>query len=198
MKQFIGNFLSALPWFVAVATVRTATLAAPLIHQYGMKTSEAKRTKQLDAQLIQAIIAHKRLLDIVCRNFCRTHADKEDLFQDIMCEVWVSYPKFKQGSMFSTWLYSVAMHTAIRKGKLERKHIEYRDALPEMPGDDPMGLGVDDRIDRLFGRLDEFERAIVLLLMEGYTTAEIGSILNVGAKAIALRMSRFRKEVNNY
>ena len=199
MKLFIGDCLSALPWFIGALTVRAVSVAAPLIQKPSMKTSDGQRTKAHDAQLIKDIHAHQRIIDKVCHAFCRNRADRQDLYQDILCQVWVSYPTFKQESKFTTWLYSVALHSAVVwQRKIKGGIIEYRDELPELPDDNPMDKGVGDRIDRLFSRLDGIERAIAMLLMEGYTRAEIGTILKMGAAAVTMRISRLRKEIIHY
>jgi RNA polymerase sigma factor (sigma-70 family) len=196
MKLFIGDCLTALPWFMGAVTVRAVL---PRMQRPSMKTSHGERTKEHDAVLIKAIEAHQRIIDKVCYAFCRRRADRKDLYQEILCQVWVSYPKFKQGSKFTTWLYSVALHSAtVWQRKIQHRIIEYRDELPELPGDHPMDQGFSDRIDRLFSRLDVTERAIVTLLMEGYTREEIGSILKVGTAAVTMRMSRLRKEIIHY
>ena len=82
MKLFIGDCLSALPWFIGALTVRAVSVAAPLIQKPSMKTSDGQRTKAHDAQLIKDIRAHQRIIDKVCHVFCRNRADRQDLYQD--------------------------------------------------------------------------------------------------------------------
>ena len=56
---------------------------------------------------------NEQLIYKVCHFYANKDADKQDLYQEILIQLWKSYPKFKGESKFSTWLYQVALNTAI-------------------------------------------------------------------------------------
>ena len=66
-----------------------------------------------ESEFIQLIQEHQRIIHKVCRMYVQRPDDREDLFQEITLQAWKSYPRFKGNARFSTWLYRVALNTAI-------------------------------------------------------------------------------------
>src|SRR5689334_1392363 len=66
--------------------------------------------------------AHQAILFKVARAYGATHADREDLFQEIALQVWNSIPAFRGDAAASTWIYRVALNTALAWRRKERKH----------------------------------------------------------------------------
>ena len=93
-------------------------------------------------------------------------------------------------------MYTVALRTAILPFRRSRVKIELHEVLPDRPADEPVTMGDQDRLFKLFHRLGNFDRAILALMMEGYTRKEIGSVLGLREEAVTMRMSRVKKMIN--
>ncbi|MEL6842062.1 MAG: sigma-70 family RNA polymerase sigma factor, partial [Bacteroidota bacterium] len=71
--------------------------------------------KAKEAEFLGLIEQHQGILHKICRMYRNTKAEREDLFQDMMYQLWKSYPSFRRESRFSSWMYRVALSTAIAK-----------------------------------------------------------------------------------
>ena len=63
------------------------------------------------------------MLHKVCNVYCHTEFDKQDLFQEIIVQLWKSFPRFRGESKFGTWLYRIALNTAISDFRRQKKTI---------------------------------------------------------------------------
>ena len=83
-----------------------------------MQQQEAER------QFEKHIREHELLLHKVCRMYAYTDADRQDLFQEMVIQLWKAYPKFKGDAKLSTWMYRVVINTAIT-GLRKKKDFHY-------------------------------------------------------------------------
>ena len=191
----------AVPWLAAVAigpAAYTTGVAEPLVKDKSMsETSELNRTKELEAPFLKSIAEHHGIIHKICRAYCNNRADQEDLYQEIVYQLWKFYPSFKGDSQFSTWMYSVALRSAILPYRRSRVRIEFPDGVPDRPAPIQDG-GVDDRLFKVFHRLSITDRGVLVLTMEGFTVKEIGAILGLMQSAVNMRMSRIRGVVAKY
>ena len=67
---------------------------------------------------------HKGLIFKIVRAYAVSAMDQDDLFQEIIIQVWQSIPGFRKESSVTTWLYRISLNTAIKWTKRERKHID--------------------------------------------------------------------------
>ena len=66
-----------------------------------------------EKEFISLLNEHQRIIHKVCNLYMDAHADREDLFQEITLQAWKAYGNFRGDAKFSTWLYRVALNTAI-------------------------------------------------------------------------------------
>ncbi|MEJ2006244.1 MAG: RNA polymerase sigma factor, partial [Cyclobacteriaceae bacterium] len=74
----------------------------------------------LQDEFISRIEKHQGILHKISFMYARTKADQEDLYQEMILQLWKSYPSYQGKSAFSTWMYRVALNTAITRNKKER------------------------------------------------------------------------------
>jgi RNA polymerase sigma-70 factor (ECF subfamily) len=152
-----------------------------------------EKERQFEAQITE----HEALLYKVCHTYAYTQADREDLFQEIVIQVWKAYPNFKGDSKFSTWLYRVAINTAIN-GLRKRKNFitSYEpEKLPTNLSDDNRSEAEEEQFQQLYkaiGELNQVEKAIVMLYMEDYSYAEMEEILGVSQGSLRVKMTRIK------
>ena len=141
------------------------------------------------------IDAHKAILFKVARVYGATHSDREDLFQEIALQVWHSVDAYRGDCAATTWIYRVALNTALAWRRKERKHghgrqdIEAATALLIAPA------GRDPRLDWIYERiaeLDEGNRALALLMLDSFSYREMSQILGLGESNVGMKINRIK------
>jgi RNA polymerase sigma-70 factor (ECF subfamily) len=127
--------------------------------------------ERTDKPFLELIHRHQSILHKICFAYCHNRSAREDLQQEIVLQLWKSYPSFKGNSLFSTWMYRVALNTAIN---LTSKPGILTDSnkAPELaydPGDD-YELSEEIRIlHKAIANLKKIEKAIILLWLEEHS-----------------------------
>lgn len=139
---------------------------------------------------------HKSTIYTVCYMFSKDQDEVNDLFQEILINLWRGIDGFKGESKLSSWIYRISLNTCI---SMERK----RRSRPTIPLDIDIDLYEDNDADtrqiqmlhKRVHRLKPFDRAIVLLWLEGIPYDEIGAIVGISAKNVSVRLVRIREEL---
>jgi RNA polymerase sigma-70 factor, ECF subfamily len=146
----------------------------------------------------QWVIQYKGLIFKIVRTYALTAMDREDLFQEIIIQVWHSIPAFRQESSVTTWIYRVSLNIAIKWIRKERKRYQ-----PE-PLDNMEHLlqesraQIDDRLTWLYEEihtLDEIDRSLTLLLLDGFSYKEMASILGITESNVGVKINRIKKQL---
>ena len=139
---------------------------------------------------------HKGVIFKVVRAF--TIADHDDLFQEIIIQVWHSIPAFRQESSVTTWLYRIALNTAIKWTKKEKKHAgaETLDNIQHLLQENR--TRIDERLTWLYTeiyKLNEIDRSVTLLLLEGFSYKEMSAILGISESNVGVKINRIKKQL---
>ena len=141
---------------------------------------------------------HKGLLFKFVRAYAFNLEDQEDLFQEIAIQVWRSIPNFKGDSAVTTWLYRVTMNTSIAWTRKEKRHYDGKESLQEVEHLlKPVGTG-DSRLDWLYeqiAQLNEIDRAITLLMLDGFSYREMAGILGISESNVGVKINRIKKSL---
>jgi RNA polymerase sigma-70 factor (ECF subfamily) len=140
---------------------------------------------------------YKSVLFKVVRAYAFTRHDQEDLFQEIATQVWISVPSFAGNSVPSTWIYRVALNTAI---SWSRKELRHYDKIKEaLDGDEaaprPSDSEIDPRLDWLYEQitqLNELDRSLTLLLLDGFSYKEMADALGMSETNVGVRIHRIK------
>jgi RNA polymerase sigma factor (sigma-70 family) len=154
-----------------------------------------------DSRFLALLGEHRAILQKVAFGYCRDAEDRRELIQEMAIELWRSFPRFDGRVKFTTWAYRVAMNVAISHYRGERRRI--RDTVPfdemlDCAIPDPMLGGESDNmrvLRRLIEGLDELNRALILLYLDGHSAEEIGAIVGISPGNVATRMSRLKNEL---
>src|ERR1044071_9780090 len=84
-----------------------------------------------EVQFLQLIGQHQGIIQKMCRLYRNSKEDREDLFQEIIFQLWKSVPSFGGKAKFSTWMYRVALSTAIATFRKKKPDIRYLPVLPD-------------------------------------------------------------------
>lgn len=144
------------------------------------------------------LLQHRGLLFKIVRAYAFNALDRDDLFQEIVIQVWRSVLSFRQESSVTTWLYRIALNTAIKWTSKERKlgSTESLDNVQYVLLEDSQPL--DERLSWLYEeihQLDEIDRSIALLLLEGYSYKEMAAILGITESNVGVKINRIKKQL---
>ncbi len=140
---------------------------------------------------------HKRTIYTVCYMFSHNKTEVEDLFQEVLIRLWNGFDHYEGRSSARTWVYRVALNTAINQDKKERRRIE---TVPLTVDIDP--FEADDsktqqvrKLHDLISQLELIDRSLVLLWLEGIPYDEIGAIIGITANNVGVRLARIKEKL---
>jgi RNA polymerase sigma-70 factor (ECF subfamily) len=136
----------------------------------------------------------------VCRMYCFTEQDRQDLFQEIIIQLWRSYPSFRGEAKFSTWLYRIALNTAISGLRKQRRQIVLTDpeSLPIELQDIQYSAEKEEQLQQLYAainRLTEVEKALTMLYLEDKSYQEMEEILGISQNNLRVKMNRIKEKL---
>ena len=129
--------------------------------------------------------------------FSKDEEEVADLFQDILVNLWNGFAKFRGDSSERTWIYRVALNTCI---SAERKKKRKGETVPLDMNINLFDDSVEDMkqvrmLQNRISRLGPFDRAIVLLWLEGMPYDEIAAIVGITTKNVSVRLYRIKEEL---
>ena len=142
---------------------------------------------------------HRPLIARVCWLYARNSDDFDDLYQEILINVWRGLERFEGRSRTTSWVYRVALNTCISCYRRERRH---RDTFPleaclALPADDTDHAEQLQQLRMLIERLDPLEKAIILLWLDEVPYDEIAAITGLGRNTVATKIRRIRLKLND-
>ena len=142
---------------------------------------------------------HKALIFKVVRAYAFTAMDQDDLFQEITIQVWNSIPTFRQESSVTTWLYRISLNIGIKWIRKERRHYEEKETLDnEQHILEENKIQIDERLAWLYEeiyKLDEIDRSIALLLLEGFSYKEMANLIGITESNVGVKINRIKKNL---
>jgi RNA polymerase sigma-70 factor (ECF subfamily) len=152
---------------------------------------EAERNRVLESW----IEAHKAILFKVARVYGATHSDREDLFQEIALQLWHSVEAYRGDCAATTWIYRVALNTALAWRRRERRHSEGRQDIEAATGLLIAPSVPDPRLEWIYQRiaeLDEANRSLALLMLDGFSYREMSQILGLAESNVGMKIHRIK------
>ena len=152
-----------------------------------------------EEEFSQMIRDHEAIIFKITTLYTHNKQDQNDLYQDIVYQLWKSYDSFRQESKRSTWMYRVALNTAITHLKKEKKSagsVSIEQVVIDELVQDNQEL--EDRIKILYNqinRLNVLEKGLILLLLEGKKYEEIAEITGLSPTNVGTRLSRLKKKL---
>ena len=153
------------------------------------------RDSERDRILGDWLTAHKGLLFKVVHAYAFEHADREDLFQEIVIQVWHSVNSFRGESSVPTWLYRVALNTAVAWTRKEGRHQRGKQPFEAVEGllTTSSSDGVNPRVEWLYqqiAQLRDVDRSVALLLLDGFSYREIAAIVGLTESNVGVKINR--------
>ena len=140
---------------------------------------------------------HKRTIYTVCYMFSHNKTEIDDLFQEILIRLWNGFDTYEGRSSARTWVYRVALNTAINQDKKERRRIETVPLTVDIDpfeADNPKTQQV-RKLHDLISQLELIDRSLVLLWLEGISYDEIGAIIGITPNNVGVRLARIKEKL---
>ncbi|MEP0986912.1 RNA polymerase sigma factor [Ekhidna sp.] len=144
---------------------------------------------------------YRALLFKVIKAYAFSEEDQNDLFQDVCIQMFRSVPNFKGNAAVSTWLYRIALNTAIKWSTREKKHVDGHQEMDKaahilMASEDSK----DERVDWLYDQIKQFneiDRSLTLLLLDGFSYKEMSQMMGISESNIGVKIYRIKKILVN-
>ena len=153
-------------------------------------------SEQLFSNLVRE---HKSTIYTVCYMFSKDNDEVADLFQEILIKLWKGFQSFEGRSDIKTWVFRVSLNTCIsldRKKKRRKKSDSLAMDINLYDDNDSDTRQVKQLYERI-NRLGVFDRAIILLWLEGIPYDEIADIVGISTKNVSVKLYRIREQLKN-
>ncbi|WP_100872369.1 sigma-70 family RNA polymerase sigma factor [Pseudozobellia sp. WGM2] len=156
--------------------------------------------KELEHQFVTELENNQNIVHKVCTLYTNDRDAHNDLFQEITIQLWRAYPKFRGESKFSTWMYRVALNTAItlyRKSKRTIKTQNYDSVIFRIKADE-YDATEEEQLKLMYQavkQLGDIEKALVFLYLEDKDYREISETLGITEVNARVKMNRIKKKL---
>src|SRR5512147_1920597 len=152
----------------------------------------------LEKKFLEDIVKSRGIIIRICLIYKKDRADRDDLYQEIIMNAWNAYPGFKGLSKFSTWLYKVALNTAMSENR-KNKFFGLLSVLDSIKNK----ASVEDKnedIELLYfaiDKLDPLEKSIVLMYLDDLSYNEISQVTGLTESNIGVRLNRIKIKIKS-
>jgi RNA polymerase sigma-70 factor (ECF subfamily) len=163
--------------------------------------TESRNPTARDSSCFETLLdEHRGIVRRITYNYCRSGEERDDLAQEIGLQLWRAWPGYDPGRRFSTWMYRVALNTAISFARARQSRQRGVVTLDESDlaasAAAPPAEERDERLERLHRHLrglPELDRALVLLWLEDRSYREIGEVLGISETNVGTKLNRLKQ-----
>ena len=151
-----------------------------------------------EKDFIQSIEQNQKIIHKVCNLYMNNEQDKKDLFQEILLSAWKGYSNFKGNAKFSTWLYRVALNTAITFYRKEQRQIETTTVQEHFSIAADNNQAEQEQLTAMYTSINELsgiDKALVMLYIEDYSYADTAEMMGITANNVAVKMNRIKSKL---
>lgn len=153
-------------------------------------------------RFLSLVEENKKILYKVANAYCKDPNDRPDLVQEIVVELWLSFNRFDNRCQFSTWMYRIAINVAISFYRSQRRKgqniVPIKDFILEIAVADEMLEQAGDDIRllyKLINQLDELNKILIILYLDGYSQNEIAEILGISSSNVSTKVNRIKQKL---
>lgn len=152
-----------------------------------------------EEEFVRVIKQNERVIFKITTVYTRNEVDQQDLYQDIVYQLWKSFDTFRNESKISTWMYRIALNTALTRYKRHKKRgrpVPIEKVILQQT--ENYDIEFEERLALLYKqihKLNSLEKGIMLLLLEGRKYEEISEIIGLSSSNVGTRISRIKKKL---
>jgi RNA polymerase sigma factor (sigma-70 family) len=159
-------------------------------------------SKELEEEFVKQLDDNQNIVHKICRLYTNDQHAHNDLFQEVTVQLWRAYPKFRGDAKFSTWMYRVALNTAITLYRKSTRRVKTQDY-------ESVQFKIEDRQEEdeqmeqltlLYGavkQLNDIEKALVFLYLEDKNYREISETMGISEVNARVKMNRIKTKLTN-
>lgn len=151
----------------------------------------------MEETFLELIEEHQQIIRRVCGIYRDSHEDREDLFQEVVFQLWRAYPAYEARAKFTTWMYRIALNTAMAVFRKKAVPMDLEEDMSRRY--EPVAQSsISENEERLYDalrQLNDAEKAIVSLYLEDYSHREIGEIIGISENYVGVRMNRIKQKL---
>lgn len=155
----------------------------------------------LEDKFVHVIKEHEGIIYKVARIYTDVREDQNDLYQEIILQLWKAWKNFREDSKVSTWMYRIAMNTAItymRKGKRVLSKVSIDTVKVNFV--ESSNPALEERLSILYRHIESLstlDKGIILLYLEDRSYEEIAEITGLSSTNIGTRLSRIKQKLKS-
>ena len=153
-----------------------------------------KSTKE---EFLEVLSKYQGILYKVSLVYFKNISDREDNLQEIIYQLWKSFPQIKNRNSIGSWIYAVSINTSISRVK-KVSRIDYRETIPEIPDKSDIidDISMNESLQMLLNaiyNLNEVDKSIMLLYLEEKSYDEIAEIMGISKSNVGVRINRAKE-----
>lgn len=158
--------------------------------------------RDLEHQFVSNLEKHQNIVHKICRIYTNDTASHNDLFQEITIQLWKAYPKFRGEAKFSTWMYRVALNTAITLYRKTKRQVKTQDfdtvqfRIPVEEYDQEAEKQLKSMYDAI-QQLNDIEKALIFLYLEDKNYKEISDTMGISEVNARVKMNRVKNKLKD-
>ncbi|MCF2218580.1 RNA polymerase sigma factor [Chryseobacterium sp. PS-8] len=156
----------------------------------------------LEQDFLREIEKHKGIIFKISKMYMDEKEDRDDLFQEITYQVWKAYPKFKGESEFSTWLYRIALNTAIifLKNEKRRSFIGNEDFSEYKIIQEEFDHEKEEKLNAMYKaihQLNSIDKAFIFYYLEDFSGKQIAEQMGISEGNVRVKMNRAKNKLKD-
>ena len=159
----------------------------------------SEQMKDLELEFTKMVREYRSTIYSVCYFFSDNPTEVDDLFQEVLVNLWKGFPDFRNESSLKTWIWRISLNTCCSIQKRERRNVPTVPLLIDkdlFSESEQAGRQVKMLYDRI-NKLEVFDRAIILLWLESMSYDEIGAIVGLSTSAVTSRLFRIKEQLKS-
>ncbi|MFY7910125.1 MAG: RNA polymerase sigma factor [Emticicia sp.] len=155
-----------------------------------------------EKEFINLIETNQGIIHKVCAMYCQDNNDKKDLYQEIILQLWKALPTFSGNAKVSSWMYQIALNTAITQLRKSYKKPKF-----EAVSEPILNISADDYDESYEAKsaflyaaikqLSEIEKAVIMLYLEEYPNEQIAEIMGITQNNVRVKLHRIQEKIKD-
>ena len=166
-----------------------------------MRERATEANNPIEQEFLSVIREYERVIYKACYLYANPNAPLNDLYQDVILNIWKAFPKFRKECKISTWIYRIALNISMNYIRGRRNAVlfssldDFREKDITMWVEEQSSLPQLEMLYRCIDKLGEIDKAIILLYLDGNSHDEISEIIGLSRTNVGTRIGRIKEQL---
>ena len=155
--------------------------------------------KDIELQFTKMVKEYRKTIYTVCYFYSKNSEEVNDLYQEILINLWKGFEKFRRESSLKTWIWRVSLNTCNNQNRKKKSSVQTIPLSIDIDlynDDDVQSKQIQMLYDRI-NRLDVFDRAIILLWLENMNYQDIADVVGISLSNVTTRLFRIKEQLKS-